>query len=135
MGRRDLRGCFDDSLDQWSHFDRARARGWNARGDGGSFVEVFCFDQKVATELFVRFRERTVSDHLFSVAHAHSRRGRDRLQLRSGHKLTACHQIGAQFSEFKVNLLALGLADRGPSLVRRGKSVTCTSFLLLLVNG
>src|SRR6185369_3514796 len=74
LGRR-----FSSSFDQRPHFDRARARGRDARGDGSRFVEVLCFDQEVPAELFVRLRERTVGDEFLAVAHAHTRRGRDRL--------------------------------------------------------
>src|SRR6185503_13176552 len=48
-GPQSLRSCFRGRLDQWSHFDGARARGWDARRDCGCFVQILRFDQKVAT--------------------------------------------------------------------------------------
>src|SRR5215467_6844790 len=72
-----LGSCFCLHLDEWPHFDRARSRRGNPRGDARRFVEVPGFNQKIAAELLVRLGEWAIGNQLLAIAHAHAGRSRD----------------------------------------------------------
>src|ERR1700691_2226123 len=94
-------------------FDGALARAWNAGGDADCLVEILGFDQEVAAELFAGFREWTVGDQAFAVAHLDARGRRHRLQRGGGQKLAVRLKPMHQLRGLREAALPLGL---GPGL-------------------
>src|SRR5437879_5262581 len=115
----DLRGRLRRVLHDGPHFNGAqgRARGWNAFRDGDGCVQILCLDQVVAPELFASFRKRPVSHESFPIAYPDAGCRRCRVQLSTGHVLTAGFDL---FVELHVSihcLLPFGLAELGPALL------------------
>ena len=59
-------------LGQSSYFNCAGSSSRNSRGDLVCFFNCFNFDEKVASELFFRFRERAVDGQCFAIPHAYA---------------------------------------------------------------
>src|SRR4051812_28535299 len=90
------RDRFADRADR-PHFDRADARRRNAAGDLDRFIEIARFHHIEAGELFFGFRERTVGDRHFAVAHAHRGRGLDRFERFGGETMAAFTDSAVEF--------------------------------------
>src|SRR5437867_5324279 len=91
--------------------DRAATGNANPRGDGNRLVEIAGTDQKVAAQLLLGLRERTVGHHPFALAYPDAGRRGGRLERGGGEILARGTELVRQLCGLAVTPLPLALTQ------------------------